>query len=142
MRWGQHNRSGLLSLYEGQRASLCLCSVVLICHCRDSAGIQHPVQHSIPPGLASGEPADERIWVQGKGVYFLPLKRSVWKVSRIKLHVEKYFPFLALVRLIFSEGCEQKFTVQGLSVPLRLTVAVASCPGRDLHNCLFQNRFF
>lgn len=62
--------------------------------------------------------------------------------NKIILHIEKYFPFLALVRLIFSEGCEQKFIVQGLSVPLRLTLAVASCPGRDLHSCLFQNRFF
>lgn len=77
------------------KASLCLCLFILICHCHDSAGIQHPVQHSVPPGLASGEPADERIWVQGKGVYFLPLKRSVWKVSRIKLActLKNIFPF-------------------------------------------------
>lgn len=127
------------ALGPGQRHS-CLCSV-LTCHCCDSAGFQHDALHSVLPGLSSGAHTYEGMWVQGKGVYFLPLKTSVWKVNGIKLvcTLKKYFPFLASVRLIFSEWCEQKFTAQGQSLPPK--AHVPGCPGRNLHNSFFQSCF-
>ena len=72
-RWGQ------------DRGVLVCAQSVLTCHCHDSAGFQHDALHSFLPGLSSGAHTDEGIWVQGKGVYFLPLKTSIWKVNGIKL---------------------------------------------------------
>lgn len=80
----------------GQDRGILVCAQS--CHCCDSAGFQHDALHSVPPGLSSGAHAYEGVWVQGKGVYFLPLKTSVWKVNGIKLvgTLKKYFPFFSI----------------------------------------------